>query len=369
MDSSSNSDELVANIRQVGAPRSLVWYIDHSHPDLPRRLRKTLRTKDPVEAQRRANVMLAEALQAAAKSQAAPLARGSSRKPRAAFSGFARWWLDNVVVLRSDATRLLYERIMRLYWVPAFGAKDLRRIALADVQQAIAEMCTRLEPSTIHTYVRVLGSLMSSALDNDYVDDIRYLRRLVLPRIDAKPAKLLSLEETRQFLDWVQDNDPYWYAPLMMAVRLGPRRQELTELLWEHIDIEAQTVTFFAPKTGKTRIVPMSPAVTAAVAAHPRHVHGRHFITRFSGRLPGPYRDGESLLRVLKRLLRRSGSPRITFHALRHMAVSHLDSQGATTRGLQAMLGHASIRTTERYVHPKPDALRLVMKAVDEASG
>jgi integrase len=351
----------------VGAPRSLVWYIDHSHPDLPRRLRKTLRTKDPVEAQRRADVMLAEALQAAAKSKAAPPPRGSSRKPRAAFSGFARWWLDNVVVSRSEQTQLSYDSVMRLHWVPVLGPKDLRRITLADVQEAVARMTLRLEPSTVSVYVRILQSMMSSASDHGFVEDIEYLGRLVLPRVDEKPRTLWSIDETQKFLTWVRDNDPYWYAPMLMAARVGPRRQEIVDLLWKHIDIEHRSITFYAPKTGRTRVVPISETLAQAIEWHPRHVRSEHFLTTHRGRTPNPYKYGHSLYCAFQRLVERSGSRRVTFHALRHTAASHLDEMGATTRGLQAMLGHSSIRTTERYVHPKRDALRLVMQAVDEA--
>jgi integrase/recombinase XerC len=258
---------------------------------------------------------------------------------------------------------------MRLYWVPAIGDRDMRRVTLGDVQEVVAAMRAKLDPSTIATYVAILRSLFSSAADNGFIDDARVLRRLVLPRVDAKPVPHWTLEQTQHFLRWVREHEPYWYAPLLMAVRLGPRRQELIELEWKHIDLSESTVEFYAPKTGRSRVVPMSAALAEAVAAHPRHVHGRHFLTTHRGRRPEPYKHGGSLYNAFQQLLVRSNSPRISFHTLRHTAVSHLDAKGATTRGLQQMLGHSCIKTTERYVHPKTDALRVVMQAVDEANG
>ncbi len=68
----------------------------------------------------------------------------------------------------------------------------------------------------------------------------------------------------------------------------------------------------------------------------------------------------------LRALSRRLGiEPHLTPHRFRHSAATLLIEEGIDIRMVQALLGHASLRTTEIYVRVSNQALRCALERVD----
>ena len=103
-------------------------------------------------------------------------------------------------------------------------------------------------------------------------------------------------------------------------------------------------------KGSKTRLVPVLPAVCAAIdawlALHPnRHSDGPLFIGARGKRL-----DPAVAQKVLRTYRRLAGLPdHATPHALRHSFATHLLAGGSDLRSIQDLLGHATLSTTQRY--------------------
>lgn len=110
-------------------------------------------------------------------------------------------------------------------------------------------------------------------------------------------------------------------------------------------------------KGGRERLVPISDRARAAVAAWRAHVDAARPWLFPSG---NGHLSRVRLYQLLKGLAAEAGIPpeRMSPHVLRHAFATHLLEGGADLRALQAMLGHASIATTEIYTHV--DSRRLV---------
>ncbi len=149
----------------------------------------------------------------------------------------------------------------------------------------------------------------------------------------------------------------------------GGRVSELAGLRWRDCSARAPErgrpagqVTLFG-KGSKTRRVLLSAETWAHVEAHRRreaeagHMDGPVLRSRKSGP-DGAARalTRQQLWRVVKDLAKRAGLPdAVSPHFFRHAHASHALDRGAPPHLVQATLGHASLQTTSRYAHARPD--------------
>jgi integrase/recombinase XerC len=111
-------------------------------------------------------------------------------------------------------------------------------------------------------------------------------------------------------------------------------------------------------KGGKQRLVPVLPAVRAAIAAYLRLRPGAGPAEPLFLGARGARLDPAVAQRSLRHYRRLAGLPEhATPHALRHSFATHLLGGGADLRSIQELLGHASLSTTQRYTAVDATAL------------
>ena len=156
---------------------------------------------------------------------------------------------------------------------------------------------------------------------------------------------------------WIAARDA---AVLALLYGAGLRISEALSLTAAEAPPEAGGAVRVTGKGGKTRLVPVLPAVGRAVAAYVRLVPFRLAPQEplFRGAKGGPLSPRIIQLAV-QRLRGALGLPETaTPHALRHSFATHLLGSGGDLRTIQELLGHANLSTTQVYT--SVDAERLV---------
>lgn len=322
---------------------------------------------------------LREELRREARKTPAQRAAERDEPVRAAFSGFARLWLDtHVRVKRKPSVFRRYESICRVHLVPFFGDAQLSSIDVLRVEQLTAwasarahpDTGERLKPKTVNEIVGCLSSMLSAAVRWKYLraNPCEGVERLALPP-EARRFAFYTAEQSEAFLARAAELVPEWYPLFLVGFRTGLRLGELFALEWGDVDVvsgvlhirrshhRGETTT---PKSGKERTVDLAPSA-AAMLRQIRHLRGPLVFCAHDG----SHLNRDMLKHPWERVIAAAGLPRIRPHDMRHSFASQLVIRGVPLRAVQELLGHATIQMTERYAHLAPGATRAHVAMLD----
>ncbi len=166
-----------------------------------------------------------------------------------------------------------------------------------------------------------------------------------LPQVlDADEMKVLVEVPTEAPLG-VRDR-----AMLELFYSSGLRLAELCGLRWRALDLADGLVTVTG-KGGKTRLVPVGSHARDALQALRAQAAPAADAPVFTGR-GGAAISPRTVQARLRLLAQRQGLfKRVHPHLLRHSFASHVLESSGDLRGVQELLGHADIATTQIYTH------------------
>lgn len=285
-------------------------------------------------------------------------------------------WLDHLANERRASPRTLeaygfaaarYIAFLERHRGEALSVRGLVEVTAADVRAWLAHLRsgeTPLSPrslsqalSAIRTFHRFLDRRLDAP--NAAISLVRG------PRVKPGAPRPVSEDQARGLIaepaldpereDWEIARDQ---AVLTLLYGCGLRISEGLSLT--RADAPLGDELRITGKGSKMRIVPVLPAVRAAIEAYlaelPFLLEPEEPLFRAKRGGPLSPRHVQATVQALRGRLGLPASA--TPHALRHAFATHLLGAGADLRSIQELLGHASLSTTQRYTDV--DAARLL---------
>ena len=249
------------------------------------------------------------------------------------------------------------------------GAIDLSAIDRRMLKDVRAKLSKGRKVATVNRYMAHIKTLLNEAQKDGLIDSV--------PFIDMKPEPktrdlfyTLSAADENKLLNYCMKcpDDRMEKANMadliVVGLHTGMRLGEMLALRYsENVNFETSTITLYADmtKTGKHRIIPMVSKVSAVLDKRRRF--GTDLV--FTGRNGGMIRQS-TVDHTWHKIKVQSGvNGKSTPHSLRHTFATRALSAGINIKHVQTVLGHSSVKTTERYMHVIPGDLHNAFDKLD----
>jgi len=156
-------------------------------------------------------------------------------------------------------------------------------------------------------------------------------------------------------------------AILLTAYSAGLRVSEVVNLKQSHIDSDRMQIFIERAKGKKDRYVNLSILLLDVLREYIKDLKEKPLTYVFEGDQPGNAYSVRAAQKIFQKAKDMAGIKKeVSFHALRHSFATHMLEKGVSARYIQELLGHFSIKTTERYLHVAKTQLVNIVSPLDD---
>lgn len=178
------------------------------------------------------------------------------------------------------------------------------------------------------------------------------------------PKELKALWDTLEAMEMAKQIASNFGDIIRLLILTGARKTEIAGLRWSEVDLGRRLLTLPPERTkaggrnGDRRISLSGEA--AAILAHRHNDSASDYV------FPGTRSDGHAkgVRRPFQAACAAAGLTNVRVHDLRHSYASVLVAAGHSLPLIAKALGHAGIRTTERYAHLSDDPMQAAASEV-----
>lgn len=287
-------------------------------------------------------------------------------------------WLKSKKPTISRATQVFYNTSTKKF-LAHLGDRadiDLVDVSREDIEGFRDTLAETLAPKTVNHHLKTLKAIFRDARDRVILvdDPTEFVKIVKDTKKGEKSRRPFTMEEIEKILEHCDDE---WRSMVTFGLYTGQRLGDLASLRWSSVDLKKKTLTLTTAKTGKTLSIPIHPHFLKHIKSLPSPVsgdlpiHPEAFVTkeaegktsslsnRFTAILvDAGLREKKSHKSTGKgRSGRRTIYP-LSFHCLRHTAVSMLHEADVRPSVIMELVGHDSVAIHAQYITSSDEARR-----------
>jgi integrase len=307
---------------------------------------------------------------------------------REAIAALAAWRLETPSGAQDEASAHTFDELMVAYLLATEGQRrreDVVRLHVWRLKQTFSEkVMETLAATDVTSYIQKRkGEGVSNATVNRELEVLSAAINFAVRDLDwtlPNPVVGRMLKEPEGRLRWLTRPEsmalvhaaeaermaPHLAPLIQLALHTGMRRGELLGLEWVRVDLQAAIIYLEGrhTKAGKRRTVPINAVARYALLNRAR------FRAEHCPDAPWVFCDVKgvriaSVQRSFGTACERAGITDFRFHDLRHTCAAWLVQAGVPLTEVRDVLGHSTIKMTERYAHLAPENVRAALALLE----
>jgi len=278
--------------------------------------------------------------------------RGVYKRPvKITFEEFGKRYMEHA---KANKRSWLRDKQMFGHLEKYFGSeRQLTDITPAEIEGYKLHRKAKVSGSTVNRELALLKRMFNLAITWDLYLDLNPFRKVKFFREFNIGLRVVSSEEEEKLL---RNAAPYFQDLIRFALNTGLRIGEIFSLQWSSVDWEKSILNVFAPKTQKTRVVPLN--AEARKVLEYWALGKRNEFVFYNPETGKPFVDLKAGFALACRKAEISG---VTWLTLRHTFASRLVNRGVDIVTVQELLGHSTVTVTMRYTHTNLDSKRAAV--------
>jgi len=272
---------------------------------------------------------------------------------------------------RKRETSLIKDVQMNLQYIkPVLGYLRISQISSMHLEKIVSGMLRKgLTKASANKVIQHFKAVFNHSFNNEYVarNPGRNYKQL---KLDFKEMDHLSQEEMDQLLSYTNEKyvgENRWKHVLYLTLFLtGARLGEVLGLEWHRIQFASNSILIgqiwcaisnkiiYTTKGKRDRTVPLNSLLKKEMGAMKNLSRGTFLFSDVLGR---PIDPKNFRSRNWDKDLKACGIRKIRIHDARHTYASLFVMSGGSIYDLKKVLGHADMKTTEKYAHLSSDHL------------
>ena len=307
--------------------------------------------------------------------------------PSASIKSWCETWTEAKAIETEESTHARYKRVIERFTGflgEAKSKRDLSTLQASDVARFRDREAKELSRSTANLGVKVLRICFGEAVRQGLLAVNPAVRVKLLKSTAESKRRAFTLDEIKRILR-ACDDDTEWRGLVLFGLYLGQRLGDLAKLTWRAVDLDTGEVAFTARKTGRRIVLPLVQPLADYLASLPASDDPNAFIfpraasAKRTASLSNQFRDilvAAGLVEPRPRGHKSTGKGRdqareaseISFHSLRHSAVTMLKAAGVSDFIAREIVGHESAAVSRQYTHLTTDDKRAAMRRLPDVT-
>jgi integrase len=304
--------------------------------------------------------------------------------PSTSIAAWCETWCQAKAIEAEESTHDRYARITKRF-VEFLGAKakrDLSTLQTSDVARFRDREAKERARATANLSLKVLRVCFTEAVRQGLLTMNPALRVKPLKGAAESKRRAFTLSEIKRILKACSE-DTEWRGLVLFGLYLGQRLGDLARLTWRAVDFDQGEIAFTTRKTGRRIVLPLVQPLSDYLSSLPAsddanaYIFPRSASAKRTSSLSNQFREilvdaglvaprGHEAMKQGRSQARETSE--ISFHSLRHSAVTMLKAAGVSDFMAREIVGHDSAAVSRQYTHLTSDDKRNAMQRLPDVT-